>query len=116
MGASWQSHVESNWPEVLSRSLCYVCALSGGDLIGFVNVAWDGGSHAFLLDTTVHPDYRRKGIGRELVSRAAMAATEHAIEWIHVDYEPNYREFYQGCGFRPTDAGLMHLGDQRKKK
>jgi hypothetical protein len=24
-------------------------------LIGFVNVAWDGGDHAFLIDTKVHP-------------------------------------------------------------
>ena len=32
-------------------------------------------------------------------------------QWLHVDYEPHLEEFYQGCGFRPTLAGLMHLND-----
>jgi hypothetical protein len=27
-------------------------------LVGFLNVAWDGGTHAFLLDTVVDPDRR----------------------------------------------------------
>ena len=44
---------------MLARSLTYVAAydtVGGGEqLVGFVNVAWDGGIHAFLLDTTVHP-------------------------------------------------------------
>ncbi|NEA38295.1 GNAT family N-acetyltransferase, partial [Streptomyces sp. SID11385] len=30
-----------------------------GNLAGFVNVAWDGGAHAFLLDTAVARAHRR---------------------------------------------------------
>jgi len=26
-----------------------------------------------------------------------------------VDHEPHLRSFYRGCGFRPTDAGLLRL-------
>ncbi|MEV4123944.1 carboxylesterase family protein [Nocardia sp. NPDC049707] len=33
-----------------------------GLLIGFVNVAWDGADHAFLLDTKVRPEHRHRGI------------------------------------------------------
>ncbi|WP_367323692.1 hypothetical protein [Streptomyces sp. HUAS ZL42] len=29
------------------HSLGWVCARHAGDLVGFVNVAWDGGAHAF---------------------------------------------------------------------
>jgi len=36
--------------------------LDNGALIGFVNVAWDGGDHAFLIDTKVRPDHQRRGI------------------------------------------------------
>lgn len=32
------------------HSLGWVCARDGGDLVGFVNVAWDGETHFFLLD------------------------------------------------------------------
>jgi GNAT superfamily N-acetyltransferase len=72
-------------------------------------VATDGGAHAFLLDTTVHSDWQRHGIGRRLVAAAIDEARTSGMTWLHVDYEPHLDRFYRGCGFRPTDAGLLHL-------
>jgi GNAT superfamily N-acetyltransferase len=106
--ASWPDHSWRGFTLLLSRSLAYVCASASGELIGFVNVAWDGGIHACLLDTTVHPRWRRQGIGRALVREAVAAAAERGIAWVHVDFEPHLREFYSGCGFQPTEAGLLH--------
>ncbi len=111
LAVSWPDHAYA-WTDVqpvLHHSLAYVCAYHDDRLIGFANVAWDGGVHAFLLDTTVHPDWRRQGIGRELVRRAAEAARERGMEWLHVDYEPHLDGFYRCCGFEPTLAGLMRL-------
>lgn len=71
--------------------------------------AWDGGIHAFLLDTTTHPDYQRHGVGLELVGVAVEAARGRGIKWVHVDYEPHLAEFYSKCGFGYTEAGLMGL-------
>lgn len=107
--AAWPDHVARGFANVLSRSLVWIGAYAREQLIGFVNVAWDGGAHAFLLDTTVHPDHRRRGVGTALVRRAIAAAREGGVEWIHVDYEPRLDEFYRGCGFRPTAAGLIRL-------
>jgi GNAT superfamily N-acetyltransferase len=107
---SWQNAPDtSDWQPVLERSLAYVLARDAGLLVGFVNVAWDGRVHAFLLDTTVHPDYRHHGVGKELVRLAAQQAREAGCEWLHVDYEPDLAPFYEACGFRPTAAGLLHL-------
>nr|WP_281173670.1 GNAT family N-acetyltransferase [Deinococcus frigens] len=95
---------------MLEHSLTWITAFDGTELVGFVNVAWDGGVHAFLLDTTVHPGWARRGIGTELVRRAAAAAREHGgLEWLHVDYEPHLSGFYELCGFTPTPAGLLRL-------
>ena len=107
--AAWAGHRSKDFSPVLSRSLCYLCALDGDALVGFVHVAWDGGVHGFLLDTTVAPAWQRQGIGRELVTRAIAAVSAQGIEWLHVDYEPHLAAFYQGCGFRPTPAGLVKL-------
>jgi GNAT superfamily N-acetyltransferase len=107
--ASWPEHQWRDFQPVLSRSLTYICAYAGERLIGFVNLAWDGGIHAFLLDTTVHPDRRREGIGLELVRQAVAVARTQGIEWVHVDFEPELRAFYEHCGFVPTDAGLIRL-------
>lgn len=94
---------------ILQRSLAHVGAYDGARLVGFVNVAWDGGVHAFILDTCVAPDYRRRGIALDLVRRATEVARERGAEWLHVDYEPQLEEFYRQCGFRPTAAGLIRL-------
>jgi GNAT superfamily N-acetyltransferase len=81
-----------------------------GGLAGFVNVAWDGSAHAFVLDTLVSGRLRRQGIGRALVARAAREARAAGCEWLHVDFEDHLRPFYfASCGFSPTNAGLIDL-------
>ncbi|HVX42667.1 MAG TPA: GNAT family N-acetyltransferase [Mycobacteriales bacterium] len=98
------------WAAQLERhALTWVGAFDGSVLIGFVQVAWDGGVHAFILDTAVDPAYRRRGIGRAVVRVAAEKAAAAGCEWLHVDFEPHLRAFYAACGFRPTDAGLIRL-------
>lgn len=101
---------EDWWARVNRHSLGWVCARDGDRLVGFVNVAWDGGSHAFVLDTVVAAEARHRGVGRELVAVAEHEARAHGCEWLHVDFEEHLRPFYlDHCGFRPTDAGLRSL-------
>lgn len=107
--SAWEGHTSRNFEPILSRSLAYLGAFAGGSLVGFVNLAWDGGCHAFLLDTTVHADWQHQGIGRQLVLQAIHVAGKRGIEWLHVDYEPHLDGFYTACGFRPTLAGLIRL-------
>ncbi len=111
IGAAWANarFEEGFASRVKAHSLSYLCAYDGMRLVGFVNVAWDGGLHAFLLDATVHPDYQRRGVGQELVRCAAEVARRRGVQWLHVDYEPQYEGFYQACGFKPTLAGLLRL-------
>lgn len=103
------------WNRIRPHSLGWVTARSSeGGLVGFVNVAWDGGDHAFLLDTKTHPASQRRGVGTELVHRAVIHATAAGCEWLHVDHESPLDPFYlDACGFRPTSAGLIHLTDRR---
>jgi GNAT superfamily N-acetyltransferase len=100
-----------DWQAQVGRhSLGWVCARDAERLVGFVNVAWDGGVHAFVLDTMVAADVRRRGVGRALVSRAVGEARAAGCEWLHVDFDPHLRTFYvEACGFAPTDAGLIRL-------
>lgn len=91
------------------HSLGWVCAREAGRLVGFVNVAWDGGAHAFLLDTVVARGCRGRGVGTAIVARATEGARAAGCEWLHVDYEDHLRPFYDGRGFRPTGAGLIAL-------
>ena len=107
--SSCEGHEWRDFAPVLGRSLGYICACRGDELIGFVNLAWDGGIHAFILDTTVHPNFRRRGVGRRMIKLAVEVARERGVEWVHADFEPHFRGFYYACGFRRTEAGVMHL-------
>jgi len=98
------------WDRVRRHSLGWVTARDAGQLIGFVNVVWDGGAHAFLLDTCTKPEFQGRTVGTGLVSLAATSATEAGCHWLHVDFVPELERFYlTACGFRPTAAGLLKL-------
>ena len=102
---------EHDWRARLERySLGWVCARDGALLVGFVNVPWDGDVHAFVMDTMVTAAARRHGVGTKLVAVATEHARAAGCEWLHVDFEDHLTAFYlDGCGFRPTRAGLIRL-------
>jgi len=97
--------------QVAAHSLGWVCARSdNGTLVGWVNVIWDGSTHAFVLDTVTSATHQRQGIGTGLVALATQEARAAGCEWLHVDFEAHLTEFYlDSCGFRPTNAGLIQL-------
>ncbi len=107
--AARDGHARVDFGPQLELSLLYVAAFADERLIGFVKVIWDGGVHAFLLDTTVAPEFQRQGIGSGLVTRAIELVRERGCHWVHVDFEPHLEPFYADCGFQPTLAGLVKL-------
>ena len=99
------------WKQRLERhALTWVGAFDGDRLVGFVQACWDGGAHAFLLDTAVDPERQREGIGGRLLRAAVEDVRAAGCEWLHVDFEPHLAGFYlSGTGFRPTAAGVLDL-------
>ena len=99
------------WAQRLEQhSLTWIGAFERDTLIGFVHACWDGGSHAFVLDTIVDTPHRRHGIGRALVRALMDQAAAAGCEWLHVDYVPHLSTFYEkACGFERTNAGLRRL-------
>ena len=103
--------LEIDWrSQVKTHSLGWVIARDAGELVGFVNVAWDGAVHAFILDTIVSAGARRQGVGTQLIAVAAAEACLAGCEWLHVDFDEELGPFYlDACGFEATAAGLMAL-------
>lgn len=109
MTDAWPDHALMD-PEVLARhSAGWVCAYEGERLVGFVNVAWDGATHFFLLDTTVAPTHQHRGIGTALVEHAVALSKARGGDWLHVDFDDHLTTFYRAAGFDPTPAGLHQL-------
>ncbi len=103
--------LDDDWKEQLDRhSLGWVCARHKGELVGFVNVPWDGATHAFIVDTLVAERARRRGIGANLIAVAIDEARAAGCEWLHVDFDDDLRPFYlDACGFTPAAAGVISL-------
>lgn len=102
---------EWNWRELTEKhSLGWVTARRQGELVGFVNVLWDGLVHAWIQDLMVSPAARRRRIGVRLVHAARDGAARAGCELLHVDFDEHLRGFYlDACGFKAIGAGLMAL-------
>jgi GNAT superfamily N-acetyltransferase len=105
------SNDEWNWQRLVAEhSLGWVVARSGHDLVGFVNICWDGFTHAWIQDLMVASSARGQGVGTRLVALARDACREVGCEWLHVDFDDGLRSFYfDSCGFTPTSAGVIRL-------
>jgi GNAT superfamily N-acetyltransferase len=103
--------LDEDWEgQVRAHSLGWVCAYDEAGLVGFVNVPWDGGIHAFVVDTMVGARAARRGVGTRLIAVVVAEAHAAGCEWLHVDFEDHLRRFYfDACGFEPTNAGLIPL-------
>lgn len=100
------------WDQICPFSLGWVTARAPDmSLVGFVHIAWDGGDHAFLLDSKTRPDYQRRGVGTAVVRLATERAKAAGCEWLHVDFGVELAPFYfDACGFRcPDAAGIINL-------
>ncbi len=108
------SVAEWDWRALVEKhSLGWVVARDDG-LVGFVNVLWDGLVHAWIQDLMVASSVGRRGVGTRLVERARSGASAAGCEWLHVDFDDHLRPFYfDACGFRPTNAGLIALEGPR---
>lgn len=102
---------EDDWRTLVAEhSLGWVTARDGENLVGFVNVIWDGLVHAWIQDEMVSTESRRRGIGVRLVEMARDRAKVAGCEWLHVDFDDHLRPFYlDAAGFTPTNGGLINL-------
>lgn len=106
------SDQEWNWVEQVERhSMGWVTArLETGELVGFVNVIWDGFVHAWIQDVMVAVSARHQSVGVQLVYAARDHCRAAGCEWLHVDFHNELADFYiTTCGFAPSAAGLMEL-------
>ncbi len=89
-----------------------VNAYDGEKLVGTGRVLSDGVSNAYLVDLWTHPEYRRRGIGRQLVATLTEELAGQHV-YLHTD---DQRSFYEGCGFRlQTDGMGMVVGEWLQK-
>jgi len=92
-----------------------IVACDNGRIVGFVHAGFgcesDGNSldrrQGVICAVVVHPEYRRQGIGRELVQRASIYLRERGAESIDAGPAPQRDPFYFGLYGGPRPAGFL---------
>ncbi len=105
------SDSERNWNDLVAKhSLGWVVPRDDESFVGFVNVVWDGSTHAWIQDTMVAKSYRNRGIGTQMIYLVQVECQRAGCQWLHVDFDEGLGKFYfQSCGFKRTTAGLIRL-------
>ncbi|PQP86065.1 N-acetyltransferase [Paenibacillus sp. AR247] len=88
-------------------------------LVGFARAVSDGLFRAYIEDMGVQEDYRKRGLGREIVDR--ITAELENIHVVSLFCESGLVDFYQQTGYKPTRQVVMHKsheaeGDRRGKE
>jgi GNAT superfamily N-acetyltransferase len=82
-----------------------VGAWDGDTLVGLVRALSDGYLVAYVEDVMVHEEYRRRGVGGELMVR--LLEEIGSIAKVNLFCEAPVVRFYEGSGFRQTSYVLM---------
>jgi GNAT superfamily N-acetyltransferase len=75
-----------------------------GRAIGMGRVISDGVSDGYIQDLVVLPEYRKTGVGTQIVSTLVKICVERGISWIGLIAEPATEKFYLPFGFHPMEG------------
>jgi predicted GNAT family N-acyltransferase len=110
----WNDHLdlsEEQLHQAISNSWYTLSVYEDKQLIGFGRIISDGVHQSFLCDLIVSPDYRKQGIGTEIVKRLVNYCKTNELTWIQLSCAQGKQPFYERFGFkaRPTNAPGMQL-------
>jgi N-acetylglutamate synthase-like GNAT family acetyltransferase len=74
-----------------------------GRAIGMGRVIADGVSDGYIQDLVVLPQYRKSGVGTQIVAVLVNRCLQSGITWIGLIAEPDTEKFYLPLGFHPMD-------------
>lgn len=93
----------------LCNSWYMISAYDNEMLVGFGRLISDGIYQTLLCDMIIHPNYQRRGIGREILDLLEEKCKQENIKWIQLSCAKGKVGFYKTLGFeeRPADGPGM---------
>jgi GNAT superfamily N-acetyltransferase len=111
--AGWHTIEEPRAEEALLRSLFCVTARYDSRIVGCARVVGDGAMYFYIQDLIVSSAFRRRGIGKALMSRVMAfldgAAPAHCGAHLGMMIAPGLDKFYAQFGFQrlPDDSPAL---------
>ena len=105
---SFTGDSELTWRALAAPGCTTLVALDGERVVGVAQMLSDGQIVSFLSVLIVHPDYRRRGIGRELVRDAfKRTGAKRGVDLVTDSADAFYRSFrhHEFHGYRVYPEG-----------
>lgn len=93
--------------EAIRNSLAVITAWEGEKLAGLIRAVGDGQTILYIQDILVLEEYRRQGIGTELLGKILEAYPNVRQKVLLTDDSPMTRGFYEANGFGSCDKGKL---------
>ena len=106
-GGWWKEEYDQReLPRLIRGSFLFAVAVDRktGHAVGMGRVISDGVSDGYIQDLVVLPEYRKAGIGTNIVSTLVKKCVERGISWIGLIAEPDTENFYLPFGFHPMEG------------
>jgi GNAT superfamily N-acetyltransferase len=106
-GGWWKDEYDpQELPRLIQGSFLFAVAVNikTGRAVGMGRVISDGVSDGYIQDLVVLPEYRKTGIGTQIVSTLVKKCVELGISWIGLIAEPDTEKFYLPFGFHPMEG------------
>jgi GNAT superfamily N-acetyltransferase len=106
-GGWWKEESDpEELPRLIQGSFLFAVAVNikTGRAVGMGRVISDGVSDGYIQDLVVLPEYRKTGIGTQIVSTLVKKCIELGISWIGLIAEPDTEKFYLPFGFHPMEG------------
>jgi spermidine synthase len=100
--ASWWSDErddEELVKNIILGSHCFLAALEESRIIGMGRAISDRAHDAYIQDVTVHPEYRHRGVGHEILKHLVERLRGDNLRWIGLIAGRNTHPFYRLLGF-----------------
>jgi GNAT superfamily N-acetyltransferase len=78
---------------------------SNGEFVANGRILSDGVCNAYLVDVWTASRYRRRGVGREVVSRLVSSVPGQHVAL----FTPDMEAFYRTLGFQPERGGMSQI-------
>ena len=100
----WQREYDAAKTTAALKSTINIGAWSGDRLVGSVRVLSDGYFYSTVPEVMVDPEFRKHGIGAELMKRALEAAPGGVL---FLGAQPGNETFFERAGFRRGPTGYV---------
>jgi ribosomal protein S18 acetylase RimI-like enzyme len=111
-GGWWRENMDPSKIDMLiSGSYLFAVALeiSTGRCVGMGRAISDGVSDAYIQDVVVLSTWRKKGIGKMILSALLKRCCSQGISWIGLIAQPGTEGFYRSLGFSSMEGHVPML-------